>query len=297
MISKRDFFKRVIRFVMSCGAFWSIPFLGYLGIGGLASSPAIDRQINAALKHLPPRKLTYTIVTRGGPKPQNPPGASCITAEEISRSKLKPAILAIEDRRFEDRAMFFDLLALARASVSTAMGKKQGGSTIYLQTAKLIQGKLKSTWGEKPLQFLIAYRLMMRFENPDDILALYANLAGGQEPKKPKADDYGIPFLENRGLEYLSLSLYGVRIEELDWAQAAQIAAWLKSPEKFDPRGKHPQQAEERRKLVLQELKTQGRITEAEYQSALAPPAMSSPTPSVKAFTHFTEALQIAHHR
>ena len=180
-----------------------------------------------------------------------------VTSEEISRSSLKLAIIAIEDERFLTRYIGpVDVIALARAMMMNLLGKRQGGSTLRLQIAKALSGKLRSSYSDKPGHSFIALRLDQRYSNPDDLLAIYSNLC----------EIYG----DQSGMAQAAFRMFDkTSLTQLSIAESALLAGMLKSPAKYNPRS-HPQEAKQRRDIVLGKMRELDMISEGEYRRAIS---------------------------
>src|ERR1051325_5511337 len=144
-------------FFVLCRGLWRMYRAGYkapvlaipLGFAGFAASylslnvatQAFDPAIDRVLKDLPspgPR----TVFARRGDSYQQVivPIDRRISAEEISNSVMRDAIIAVEDERLETRFGPIDLEALLRGAVKTFVlrRRREGGSTILIQAAKNI---------------------------------------------------------------------------------------------------------------------------------------------------------------
>jgi membrane peptidoglycan carboxypeptidase len=206
-----------------------------------------------------------------------------IDADEIGQSVIRLAVTSIEDERFFDRWTGpIDAEALLRAAVQTFVWKKrEGGSTILVQAAKRAQGKFRSSLGDKPYQFLMALRLSQRFPSDEEQLAFYLNLAQIDGP---------------HGMAYAASSFYGVaNLSELKTTEprgisaSAMLAGMLKSPTKYHPR-RNPNQALERRNLVLRKMHEAGVFEDLAAMQAL--PLDVRESPRVTEFDFFARALR-----
>lgn len=178
-----------------------------------------------------------------------------ISAEDINRSWYKFALPAIEDRRHFERlegAVDF------RALVGTIWrriteGSQAGASTIAMQIGKMLFGRLKNENLEQKIdQAILGQRVNDEF-GAEEQISLYANLV--------------ILDGEQRGIAAAAYNWFGVEdLVKLTPEQAALLAAVSKG-QRFHPR-LNPQYALERRNLVLSQMKDQGYLTEAEYETA-----------------------------
>lgn len=201
--------------------------------------------------------------------------------EEVSESWIKPAIIAIEDRRLPSRLEgVVDFIATPRAFWKTVVeGKRQGGSPVQVQSAKLLSGKLRSKLSDKPWQILVAVRLDQRFPTLDEILCLYSNL---------------VQLGEQVGLAYPAADLFGISdLRNLTIAQSALLAGMIQRPSYYDPRVNH-QAGRERRDFVLQKMYDAGKITHQQYEEAKA--EQIQVLPPLKDFEVVVRAAKAVHY-
>lgn len=168
-------------------------------------------------------------------------------------SHVKQAVIAIEDHRFYSHPGV-DLLGIARAMVTNVKhgGFVQGGSTLTQQLAKNLFLKPDKTLSRKIREVYLSFWLEQKLTK-DEILTAYLNrvyFGSGA---------YGITAAANR--------YYNTSAENLNLAQAAQLAASLKAPSKINPiAGK--KDSIERSKLVLDAMLAQEFITPPEKKQA-----------------------------
>lgn len=231
-------------------------FCSVMVVSAMASQPKYDKIINEGVANFLPHKDHLVYRTQDGVHIYNAEGRM-VGAEEISQSRLRYAILSIEDERYLFRFEGpVDFVATVRAIVMTVVRRRrQGGSTIQLQVAKMLMGLQRVELEAKDVQTLLAFRLEQRITDPDKMLALYANLCQINGNR--------------RGIADAAYNFFGISdLRQLTIEQAALLAALLKSPAAFNPRT-HPQAARERRNLVLFKMRELGYITEQEYQAAV----------------------------
>ena len=172
------------------------------------------------------------------------------------------AFLAVEDRRFYEHGAV-DWMRVAGALWANVRSHKveEGSSTITMQLARnvfpdRIPGQ-ERTLARKLLEVRVAFEIEDDFEK-DEILELYLNhiyFGNGA-----------------RGIEAAARHYFGVHARELSLPQAALLAALPKGPGHYDPR-RHPEEARERRDLVLSLMAEQGRIDAAAADRPRAAPA------------------------
>ncbi|HEY3571380.1 MAG TPA: PBP1A family penicillin-binding protein [Thermoanaerobaculia bacterium] len=164
-------------------------------------------------------------------------------------SLVPQAFLAVEDQRFyEHRGVDWRRVGGAVLANLRAGGFAQGFSTISMQLARnvfpeRIPGEEQTT-RRKLLEIRVAQEIEHRYSK-EEILELYLN---------------NIYFGNRaRGIEAASRQYFGRSAKDLTLAQAALLAALPKAPSHYDPR-RHPDEALERRNLVLALMRDQGRI-------------------------------------
>lgn len=187
---------------------------------------------------------------------------------------LKNATISIEDEDFYQhsgisvssiiRSVFVDILTLDFT---------QGGSTITQQVIKNSLLTPKKTITRKLKEWILAIKLE-RSADKDFILNLYLN----QTP-------YGGNIY---GVEEASKAFYGKTSKEVSIAEAAYIAAVAQAPTYYSPFGKHREDLEDRKNLVLRKMHDEGYITDDQYEAAKAELVAFTPkaTSSLKA-PHF----------
>jgi penicillin-binding protein 1C len=148
------------------------------------------------------------------------------------------ALLAYEDKRFRSHSGV-DFAALARAAGSFASAGRivSGGSTITMQTARLLEPRPRNI-GSKIVESIRAWQLEHRYSK-DQILELYLTLA---------------PYGGNlEGVRAASWAYFGKEPDNLSPDQIAMLIALPQSPEARRPDLK-PQQAIVARERVLMRL-------------------------------------------
>src|SRR5690606_17291197 len=150
--------------------------------------------------------------------------------EEIPR-QVRDAIIAVEDEDFY-RHEGVNLRATLRALFEnvSAGSIAQGGSTITMQVAKNSLLGPEQTLERKIQEAVLAMRLEEELSK-DEILERYLNTA----------------YFGNGayGVQAAAETYWGVDVSELDWGQAALLAALIRYPNGYDPI-KHPEIAVER---------------------------------------------------
>ncbi|NYI05597.1 transglycosylase domain-containing protein [Allostreptomyces psammosilenae] len=180
---------------------------------------------------------------------------------------MRDAIVAIEDSRFYEHNGF-DLRATLRALTRNAQagGVAEGGSTLTQQyvknvfveqagdDAEAVAEAQRQTVGRKIEE--VKYAIQLEEElTKEEILTNYLNITFfGQQA-------YGVEAAAQR---YFSKSAKDLNLQE-----SATLAGLVQSPTRFDPTS-NPEEARERRNLVLQRMADTGFIAQEEADAAKA---------------------------
>lgn len=171
------------------------------------------------------------------------------------------AFIAIEDERFRQHNGI-DIKGIIRAAANTLSTKdlSQGASTITQQLIKntVFEGGSENTDIAKIKRKIQEQYLAVQLENKinkDTILEYYLNTINlGQN---------------TLGVQAASQRYFGKNVNDLTISEAAVIAGITKNPSGNNPIS-YPENNKERRATVLEYMKEQGYINEAEYNEALA---------------------------
>ena len=171
------------------------------------------------------------------------------------------AFIAIEDERFRQHNGI-DIKGIIRAAANTLSTKdlSQGASTIIQQLIKntVFEGGSENTDIAKIKRKIQEQYLAVQLENKinkDTILEYYLNTINlGQN---------------TLGVQAASQRYFGKNVNDLTISEAAVIAGITKNPSGNNPIS-YPENNKERRATVLEYMKEQGYIDEAEYNEALA---------------------------
>ena len=187
------------------------------------------------------------------------------------------AVLAAEDRRFLEHPGV-DLQGIARAVwVNMQAGEiREGGSTLTQQIAKnLVVGDERS-YTRKLREAVVAWRMEQTLSKLQ-ILEIYLNfvyLGSG-----------------NYGIEAAAQDYFGISARQLDAGQAALIAGLIPAPTHYSPR-RRPEQAAQRRRIVLNAMMQEGYITAEEVAELNArdidPPPRVSTQPGAPGAAYIT---------
>ncbi|MGQ0697195.1 MAG: penicillin-binding protein 1A [Panacagrimonas sp.] len=191
--------------------------------------------------------------------------------------KVVDAFLAAEDDRFFEHPGV-DWRGLVRASFKlAATGEKtQGGSTITMQLARNVFLTPQRSYERKIREILLALRIE-REMSKKEILETYLNKI----------------FLGQRayGVGAASQVYFGHDVTSLSWAEAAMLAGLPKAPSRDNPVSS-PDRAKERRDYVLRRLRYLEKLSELDYQAALAEPLrVKSLGPQVQTDAHFVAEM------
>ena len=168
---------------------------------------------------------------------------------------LPKAFLAAEDSGFYKHEGI-DPFAIVRAMFMNikAGGIRQGGSTITQQVVKRLLLTPEKSFERKIKEAMLSYRLE-QYLNKDEILTIYLN----QIYLGSKA--YGV---EAAAREY-----FGKHVQDLTLAESAVLAGLPQAPSRYSPYS-DPEAAKGRQKYVLDQMLSQGFITNAQYDQAIA---------------------------
>jgi penicillin-binding protein 1A len=169
--------------------------------------------------------------------------------------RIVQCFLAAEDDNFYNHSGV-DYTGIARAMVKNILAGRvvQGASTITQQVAKSLLLTSERTFTRKIKDLLLAKKIEERFSK-QDILYLYLNqvyLGGGYYGVKKAFKGY-----------------FGKELEEATIAESALIAGLLVAPGRYSPYV-NPEYAKTRQKYVLRRLFETKKITQQEYEDALA---------------------------
>ncbi|AVA19821.1 MULTISPECIES: transglycosylase domain-containing protein [unclassified Rhizobium] len=239
--------------------YWSLVLCLWAGIGaaGLVVYYG-SRMPNASTWAIPDRPPNVKIADLGGSIIANrgATGGEALTLSDMS-PYIPKAIVAIEDRRFYSH-FGFDPIGLGRAVVTNVLTGHavQGGSTLTQQLAKNLFLSPERTLERKVQEVLLAIWLEHKYTK-DQILTMYLNRVYFG------ANAYGVEAASQR---YFNKSARDVNLGE-----AAMLAGLVKAPSKLSP-ARDPAAAEARAQLVLQAMRDQGFISEADIKTAMSQP-------------------------
>ena len=186
----------------------------------------------------------------------DPVDTAYTTIHQVPQS-LIDAFVSIEDKRFY-RHRGVDWYRTFVAGVTYAFGFSDsfGASTITQQTVKNVTGRDEVTLKRKFQEILYALDLERSF-GKDEIMELYLNV---------------ISFSDGCvGIGAAAEHYFSKEPQQLTVAECATIAAITNRPSYYNPIH-HPQNNLQRRNLILQEMRNQGYLSDAEYADAMDQP-------------------------
>jgi penicillin-binding protein 1B len=185
---------------------------------------------------------------------------------DVVSPHLEPALLSMEDQRFREHAGI-DPWGIARAVLHNVMGGGgQGGSTLTQQLAKNLFLSSERTLRRKVREAFFAAALESELSK-DELLELYL-----QEVYLGQMG--GVPLY---GVEAAGLAWFGKSPARLELHEVATIIGVIPAPNRYNPR-RHPETAEERRNLVIDQMARNGAISDDEA-TPRKPSLSSCPAP------------------
>ncbi|MDS3145626.1 penicillin-binding protein PBP1A [Streptococcus pneumoniae] len=179
-------------------------------------------------------------------------------ANDIPTDLVK-AIVSIEDHRFFDHRGIDTIRILGAFLRNLQSNSLQGGSTLTQQLIKLTYFSTSTsdqTISRKAQEAWLAIQLEQK-ATKQEILTYYINkvyMSNG-----------------NYGMQTAAQNYYGKDLNNLSLPQLALLAGMPQVPNKYDPYS-HPEAAQDRRNLVLSEMKNQGYISAEQYEKAVNTP-------------------------
>lgn len=177
---------------------------------------------------------------------------------------LVQAILSAEDKRFFQHAGF-DPIRLARTAwVDLTQNRRYGASTISMQLARTFFLNRDRTPKRKAAEAMITLQLEQRMTK-EEIFEHYVNFIDLGWRRSFAVQGFG---------EAAQVH-FGKDIRELKLEEAALLAGMVQGPNLYNPY-RNPERAVQRRNIVLQLMRDNGYISEAEFQrTSKAPLALA----------------------
>jgi penicillin-binding protein 1A len=210
---------------------------------------------------------------------------SHLSLSEIPKTVVN-ALIATEDKDFYHH-WGVDLIRFTKAMIKNtfALRLKEGASTITQQLSRnLYLGHSdKTLWDKitrKIREFMTAVQLEQTFTK-DEILEFYLNV---------------VYFGRGAyGIASASQAYFGKTPAELSLSEVATLIAVLKGPGYYDPAGRHPERALNRRNIVIDQMVKYDYISEEEGREAKAEPIQLRSSDEVAAAgiaPHFVEYVR-----
>ena len=268
-----------------------VVIIGCAGIGIIKG--VIDNAPDITSESVIPKGYKSTVYDSEGNKMQeliaSGTNRTMVTIDQIPKH-VQDAFIAIEDERFYEHNGI-DIQGIGRAGVTfitSGFKKMQGASTI---TQQLLKNNVFDFMSEEGLADSIERKIQEQFlaielektMEKDEILQAYLNTINlGQ-------NTLGIQAASNR--------YFGKDVSELSIAEGAVLAGIAKNPEGYNPI-RNPEDNKKRTALVLNNMREQERITQVEYEEAIAEDVYShiknvneSVSESAKVNSYFTDAV------
>ncbi|MFI5240289.1 MAG: transglycosylase domain-containing protein [Candidatus Saccharimonadia bacterium] len=169
---------------------------------------------------------------------------------------IKDATIAIEDKNFYKEGAF-SFVAYLRAAVVDILhrGIYQGGSTITQQYVKNALLSDDQSFTRKIKELILSIEISSYYKK-DDVLKLYLN---------------EIPYgSQAYGIQAAAKTFFNENAEQLTLSQSAFLAAMANAPSYYSPYGENTDSLIARQHLVLDDMATQGYITDAQATAAKA---------------------------
>ena len=183
-------------------------------------------------------------------------------AQDSVPDKFKKCIVYFEDEYFYKHPGFNPVAMVNAIKQNRKAGKVvRGGSTLTQQVIRLSRKGKGRTYLEKLVEVVLATRLELGYSK-DEILELYAAHA---------------PFGGNVvGLEMASWRYFGVKSNQLSWAENATLAVLPNAPSLIYP-GKNQIKLLEKRNRLLRKLNQEGIIDKQTYELSIEEPLPKKP--------------------
>ena len=169
------------------------------------------------------------------------------------------AIVSIEDHRFFNHRGIDSIRIFGAFLRNLRSNGLQGGSTLTQQLIKLTYFSTSTadqTIARKAQEAWLAIQLE-RTATKQEILTYYINkvyMSNG-----------------NYGMQTAAQNYYGKDLKDLSIPQLALLAGMPQAPNQYDPYS-HPEEAQQRRNLVLSEMQRQGYLSSEQYETAINTP-------------------------
>lgn len=189
-----------------------------------------------------------------------------VTIDKVPQ-QMQDAVISIEDKNFYNETFGIDPVRIVKSAFNNATkGTLQGGSTLTQQLVKLTVFSTDSkdqTFKRKMQEAWLAMKVSHDYSK-QQILEFYVNKV----------------YMNNGvyGIETGSRYYYGKSLKELTLPQMAMLAGLPNAPSNYDPYT-HPNEAKQRRDLVLRAMYDNNKITKSQAEEAIATPIDSGLQP------------------
>lgn len=168
-------------------------------------------------------------------------------------ANMKNAMIAIEDRRFEEHKGVDWWRTLGATTNLFTKGGSYGGSTITQQLVKNMTGDNDVSITRKATEIFRALNLEKKYTK-EQILEAYLNIV-----------NFGAG---TKGVQAAANLYFDKDISACDLAECAAIAGITQNPSKYNPLI-YPENNKERQQTVLEAMLEQGKVTQSEYDQAM----------------------------
>lgn len=260
---------------------WTLPLLAAVLIGaaaGVAVAAAIHMPRVDSLTSFTPKLISQLHDRDGEVFASFALERRVMLDESEVPEVLEQALLAVEDSKFYQHGGI-DLIAVIRAELANlrAGERVEGASTLTMQLARTLYLTRKKTWGRKAEEALLAVELEKSLSK-QQILTLYMNLMNL---------GHG-----NYGFASASRYFFAKDVGELTVPEAAMLAGIVQIPSRLSPY-RRPDLVRDRRNWVLNRMRAEGFITDAEYEAAVASPlGVVTHAPEVPFAPYFAEDVR-----
>ncbi|MCF8029472.1 MAG: PBP1A family penicillin-binding protein [Desulfohalobiaceae bacterium] len=174
-----------------------------------------------------------------------------LRSQEQMTEDVRRAFMAAEDSGFYEHGAI-DLMGILRAAIKNLRAGQivQGGSTITQQVVKSLLLTPKRSYKRKLKEAILAYRLEKHLSK-DEILTIYLNQIYLGEGA------YGV--------EAAARVYFGKHADEITLAESALLAGLPKAPSQYNPYD-NPEQARQRRKYVLRQMRNMNWISDWRFE-------------------------------
>lgn len=180
---------------------------------------------------------------------------------------LVDAVISAEDKRFFQHAGFDPLRVIKVAYQDIKEGRiEAGASTLSMQVAGMFWlDRRERTWRRKAAEVLITLQLEQKLSK-EELFEFYSN----QVPLGQRGS-FAI-----HGFGEAARAYFGKDIQQLSLAESATLAGLIQRPSFANPY-RHPDRARDRRNVVLQMMRENGFIDDAQYREAVETPLKVTP--------------------